>query len=256
MLLTTVVPYEKDRWSDKRRRPTFSYDVKVTEDHPELPEPHVVIEWELEDRRDEYTPRGLSTLADYPEVITKANAHLIWPLVKRGFPVDKVPYRSHMTVIHKLLDINGWSNLYDIFTIHDNEQGWGFMGGTGCGRLIHHLTFSKVLGVREDVAQDIKKSPKHWVKWHLATVLFTSMLGEVKQVREDRKYLRDAIKEDELFVTLHAKPDCQETVRYVGAQGYVVRGAGLERCSCTKCAKKLGVAVDNRGRRMAGAREV
>lgn len=239
MEFQVTIPYEeKSVYGGGLRRPTVYYNEKLIKD---VPDKEIVMGFRIGKGGE-----GFHSLCNHAEVIKTKNADAVWALVKDQFDVNKVPGQYAVLVIYAMLNAKGWNNLYDLFEILENQTGFGWMGGTGCGRLVHDLTFHKVLGVKAEHAGA-------GLKWVLATLLFSSMLGKVKGVRQEHKHLRDRLKEDEVFVTLAAKPKCQATVHYHGAHGYPLLGIKADEISCKKCAKKLGLEPNARGRRMAGA---
>ncbi len=172
------------------------------------------------------------------------NVDAILEIMAGALSETNVPNRFVIPVIDNLLSVKGWYNYYQNFTILDDQRGFGYMGGAGCGKLIHDLTFSKILGVNPELTG---------VRRTLAAMQFNGMLGEVKEIRRTNKHLREALAEDHIFVTLNARPMCQATVRYRNAHGYPVVNGATADCSCTKCCKKLNVVPDAAGRRRAGA---
>lgn len=162
------------------------------------------------------------------KLITPENIDAVLEIV-----IEKVEYffgRYDLALLNTLVKKYnlGWE---DIFEIDRNQKGFGFMGGTGCGQNIHHLTYDKVLGVKSGLEPKIEK---------LATTFFAGLLGERLKLRESKKYLRENIKEEDVYVTINAKPDCQRTVNYTKAHGFPLKGTKAENITCLKCAKKFG----------------
>ncbi len=250
MKFNMILPYEKDGYRGHGfRRPSVYSGERVlseVEDDGTGDLGSVTIEFEEDGKGWDGKPRtDFGHLATRWQVITEKNVDAILELFAGALNEKSVPTRWTLPLVELLLRCKGWANLYDNFDILDDQTGFGYMGGTGCGRLIHDLRFSKILGVKPSL-KGIRRT--------LAAMCFNGMLGAVKDIRQENKHLREALTEDQVFVTMNAKPTCQATVAYHNAHGYpVVNGSSVD-CSCTKCAKKLGVVANAAGRRRAGAK--
>lgn len=172
----------------------------------------------------EFEATRLDVLSDYAgSAITEKNAKAVWAEVRNEF-VGKVGFRMYggiLSTILRRLD-HGFSTVYDFLY---EQKGLGFMGGTGCGTKVHHLTYDVATGVKDGLDPLVTEVAQAW---------FNLMMGELKYFRRETKHLRDNIGEAELVLTFNAHPTCQKTVRYVGAKGYPLRNA---KVTCAKCAK-------------------
>ncbi len=254
LILMATLPYEKGRrsaWNGGAlERPEVKHGETVIS---EIVGESVLISYELKKASYGEWVDGINRLYKHTDGINEGNADAVWAIVKSQFNVNKVPNSYYMPIVKRLLYVKGWGDFWDIFTIVEDQSGFGYMGGTGCGSLIHDLRFHKVMGVKEELGASATPGTQDHLKWVLATLLFSHMLGEVKGIRQGNKRLREAVAEDDIFVTLNARPMCQATVHCHGAHGYPVRNGKIEDTSCTKCAKKLGVTANAAGRRKAGA---
>jgi hypothetical protein len=249
MKFTVELLYEKPRGWSQFRRPYINPGEKVLS---EVKDKSVTIEFELKPGYSPTHVEGIERLADHPSLVTKDNVLAVWAIIKRAFSVNKVPYRGHGPLLHRMTDALGYFNYESLFEIIYNQEGWGFMGGTGCGTLVHKLKFHKIMGVKPELTKSVTAATKNTlgVVWALASLRFNLILGEVKAVRLANKHLRDTVKEEDIFVTLEARPICQATVAYVGAHGYCIRGAQENAITCTKCAKKLNLPIDPKKRKV------
>jgi hypothetical protein len=232
--------YRNREWVTVAMRPNISHDetvVSETQPNDKGRGGVVVVSYDVKVEKSAYSGKmevkNLSLLArDAAEVITAENVDAVWELVKTEYAIDAVPNKYYFDVIPAVLRAKGWYDYSSNFVMEFNCEAWGYMGGTGCGQLIHKLLFDKIIAVRPELTG---------VRKHVVTLWFSYMLGAVKATRAEHAHLRDTVAEDELFVTLNAHPICQNSVRYVGASGYPVKAATEATCSCSKCAAKLGI---------------
>jgi len=162
------------------------------------------------------------------QLINKENVDDLFTIFEQS--ISHINYITERIELAKVfLSFYGEYDSYTaVFEILKDQKGYGYMGGTGCGTKIHHLTFDKIVGVKEGLPKKVER---------LAEIWLAGMLGIISKIVADKKYLRDAIKEEDLFVTLNAHPDCQNTVRYVEAQGFPIEGVSVENITCKKCLK-------------------
>jgi hypothetical protein len=164
------------------------------------------------------------------ELIDKDNADDIFKLYKQYIGNKSYRMKNTMSIIGALLKIYNGSDSYSaVFNILENQKGYGYMGGVGCGKNIHHLTFDKIIGVKENLFKNEKELAEFWL---------AGMMDVLREIREGKKYLRDVIAEKDLFVSLNAKPDCQVSVAHVDAHGFPIKGATVKDITCKKCLKK------------------
>lgn len=162
------------------------------------------------------------------QAITPKNVKAVWAAIRHEF-VDKVGYRMYGAILANVLEALGAGyNFYTVYELLKDQKGLGFMGGTGVGNKIHNITYTKVVGVKSGLDPLVTEVAQAW---------FNLMLGELKYTRKETKHLRDAVAEDELVLAINAKPECQATVRYVGAKGYPVRQQSKARVTCAKCSE-------------------
>lgn len=167
------------------------------------------------------------------ELINKDNADDIFRLYKQYIGNRSYRMKNTMVIIHTLLKIYNGSGSYSaVFNILENQKGFGYMGGVGCGKNIHHLTFDKIIGVKENLFKNEKELAEFWL---------AGMMDVLREIREGKKYLRDVIAEKDLFVSLNARPDCQETVAHVDAHGFPIKNGDIKDITCKKCLKKGSV---------------
>ncbi len=249
MKLQVVIPFEKNAIGQLVPPRGFYNERVVSVDHEAK---NAIVEFGLEG------PADTSSLVTRPQAVTEKNVDEIWNIIRIApeLSVNRTPSRYTMDLITHLLSAKGWANLYDLFDVLPNQKGFGFMGGTGCGRLVHDLVYDLATGVKPELAAIGKIGSEAHMKWQLATLMYSGMLGHVQQVRQDNKHLRDRLAEREVFVTLRARPTCQQSVAYVTAHGYPLPGGETRAVdlSCTKCAKHLKLPVNAVGRRRAGVR--
>jgi hypothetical protein len=149
------------------------------------------------------------------DLIGKDNADDIFEICKEYIGNRSWELKRIINVIGALLEVYGNYNSYSsVFNIIKNQKGYGYMGGTGCGKNIHHLTFDKIVGVKDNLPIKVKNLAEFWL---------AGMLQILNEVRKSKKHLRDIIAEKDLYVTLGAKPDCQNTVAHVDAHGFPVK---------------------------------
>lgn len=171
-------------------------------------------------------PYHIDVLSEIVGTITSKNVKAIWAAIRSEF-VDKVGYRGYENILRQISYTLGYNDFDSLFTILYDQKGMGFMGGTGCGTKIHHLTYNKITGVLPGLDPLITEVAQAW---------FNLMLGSLRYTRNEHKHLRDNLREEELFITFGAHPGCQRTVRFVGAQGYpLVRQD--KPITCAKCGK-------------------
>jgi hypothetical protein len=236
MKFTVVLPYtRRSRHSDSpMQRPYLHNAYKVVS---EIVGESVTISFEQGVLKGESGRVDFGHLTTFPRVITEKNVDAVLELVGDELDVNRKPDLHTLPVVEALLTAKGWNNDRENYDMLDGQEGWGFMGGTGCGALVHKLRYTKVLGVK----------PEHvGVRRVLAAMQFNAWLGQVKAIRAENAHLREAVSADELFVTYNAHPICQATVRHFHARGFLVGKAGAEHCSCTKCAAKLGITANRR----------
>jgi hypothetical protein len=246
---TLTLPYEEDKvWSTHGlRRPSVYSGERI---ESEVLGVSVTVSFEF----DQYSVDcyGFGHLSTRPEVINESNVDAILKLfsgakARRHFGEDVVPSKWTLPVVGRLLSAKGWGNSMDLYDVLFDQEGFGFMGGSGCGRLLHKLHYTKVLSVKPSLKG---------VRRTLAAMQFNGWLGEVKEIRDDNKHIREALTENDLFVTWSARPICQDSVHHWGARGFLLEGAGPDQCTCTKCAKKLGITVNANLRKRQGADRV
>lgn len=235
MRFQVTLPYESQRVYRNGEpavmmvRPRVGDGLKVVKD---VVDKHVVVSFEV--KKD---TTSFGHLTGFPGVITAKNVDAVLELVEHLLDATRVPNKYDLRVVTQLLVMKGWGLVEDNYDVLYDQEGWGYMGGTGCGTLIHKLRFNKILGVLPALTG---------VQRTLAAMQFNGWLGEVKAIRAERSHLRESVTEDELFVTLGAHPICQNTVAYVGARGFPVKAATEQHCSCTKCADKLGITASHK----------
>jgi hypothetical protein len=143
------------------------------------------------------------------------------------------------------LEVYGNYNSYSsVFNIIKNQKGYGYMGGTGCGKNIHHLTFDKIVGVKEGLPKKVKELAEFWL---------AGMLQILNEVRKSKKHLRDIIAEKDLYVTLGAKPDCQNTVAHVDTHGFPVKEYTIDNITCKKCLKRANFKAEAYAKHVCGS---
>jgi hypothetical protein len=164
-------------------------------------------------------------------LINKDNADDIFNIYKKYVGTSSYKMKKSLPVIFALLNIYTNKNFsYDsIFNILKNQSGYGYMGGVGCGKNIHKLTFDKIIGVKSGLSKEVNELAEFWL---------AGMMEQLYEIRKNKKYLREVIEEKDLFVALNAKPDCQETVAHVNSQGFVIKNATKKDITCKKCLKK------------------
>lgn len=160
-------------------------------------------------------------------LINEDNADDIFKIYKEYITNHSYMLKLTISVINSLLKIYGEYNSYlAVFNIIENQKGYGYMGGVGCGKNVHHLTFNKIVGIKDGLPIKVNELAEFWL---------AGMLYVLKDIRKNKKYLRDIIAEQDLFVTLNAKPDCQKTVAHVNAHGFPIKGATIKNITCKKC---------------------
>lgn len=231
MKFTVTLSYVRGRWNDSPRvRPSVYYDETVVS---EVKGESVTISFE----QGAIPANSRSTFGHFatrPSAITKENVDTVITLLAAQLSESTLVDKSTGLVVDHLLASKGWGHDRENFDMLDNQEAWGFMGGTGCGNLIHRLSFTKVLGVKPSLTG---------TRRILAAMQFNGWLGQVKAIRDENKHLRDLVTEDQLFVSYNAHPICQSSVNHWSARGFVVGSATESNCSCSKCAKKLGISV-------------
>ena len=229
MKMLLNLPYEKHPWMSFLKPPTFYSGERLVKDDAERNIRTIEIE---------VNQNQLSRLQGHTEqLITVDNADEVWEAIKKAFDVNRTAWFPYGVIFTRLLAVKGWLNYGELYNIEYDQIGYGYMGGTGCGRLVHEISYSKIVSVKYDSIAD----PRKWV-W--AQLLFKCMAGEVKALRDHNKHLRENIEEKDIFVTLNARPTCQKTVAYRGARGFLLKSGGLKHLTCIHCAKNLGVKVE------------
>lgn len=179
------------------------------------------------------------------DLINKDNVDDIFLIYKEYIDTRSWRLKNTVNVIGALLEAYGEYNSYSsVFNIIKNQKGYGYMGGTGCGKNIHHLTFDKIVGVKEGLPIKVKKLAEFWL---------AGMLQILKEVRESKKYLRDIIAEKDLYVTVGARPDCQNTVAHVNAHGFPVKEYTVDNITCKKCLKRANFKAEAYARHVCGS---
>jgi hypothetical protein len=179
------------------------------------------------------------------DLINKENVDDIFWIYKEYIGNRSWELKRTVNVIGALLNVYGDYNSYSsVFNIIKNQKGYGYMGGTGCGKNVHHLTFDKIVGVKENLPVKVKKLAEFWL---------AGMLQILNEVRESKKYLRDIISEKYLYVTIGARPDCQNTVAHVNAHGFPVKEYTIDNITCKKCLKRADFKAEAYARHVCGS---
>ncbi len=239
MKLQVTLKPEKNDWGGYYPVHQGSGD-RIIQDNRMVKEPRdrtLVVEFEASSE-DRYPNHRLDS--HFAELITAQNKNTITEIllenmkqvVKDSFGIWQ--YQGLMAALAwEWCPVRTFDPINHCFDLLGNQKGFGFMGGTGCGRLIHDLTFTKILGPKKGLKGPLAETAVYW---------FAAMLGTTKHLREETKHLRDAIKEEDLFVTVGAFPGCQRTVKNYHAIGYPVKGIkALEGMTCKKCRKAHGL---------------
>jgi len=183
------------------------------------------------------------------QIVTPENAAFVWKQVKSLNDLTKSPlYKKYTNILSCLIQnlSKGGNSFYnnDVWATTLNLSGYGYMGGTGCGKLIHHLHYNRLDGVSSKATGILRE---------IAQARFDQMREAVETIHQENKHLREGIEKKALVITFDAHPTCQATVRYHSAYGYPVGSATQETVGCTKCAKKLGITANAQQRKNAGA---
>jgi hypothetical protein len=236
MKFTITLPYtRRGRYSDSPRQRPYLHNAYTVVS--EVVGESVTVSFEQEVCKADGNRVDFGHLAHHPRAITVKNADAVLELVAGVLGEGKMLDEYTLPVVETLLAAKGWGSDRANYDMLDGQEGWGFMGGTGCGQLVHKLLFTKVLGVNPELTG---------VRRTLAAMQFNGWLGQVKAIRNESKHLRDAVTEDQLFVTYNAHPICQASVHYHSARGFLVSAATEATCSCSKCAAKLGIKTADR----------
>lgn len=174
----------------------------------------------------EFDAERLDVLVDCCDAITPKNVKEIWALIRPEF-VRKAGWRLYGNIPQACLNAMG-QNFMTVYDFLYDQKGVGFMGGTGCGKKIHHLTYNKVTGVKTGANALITEIAEAW---------YNLMLGELRYQRKETKHIRDNIAEPDLVLTFGAVPGCQRTVAHHDARGFPLATQSLGKITCAKCAK-------------------
>jgi hypothetical protein len=128
------------------------------------------------------------------------------------------------SIVLRLWTMKGY-NFDTMFDITYGFKGIGYMGGTGVGTNVHHLTLDIVTGVK------VKTEPFKT----LGAIWISARTGELLDVRQKAVHLREQIAEADVYCVLSAHPDCQQTVKYQTALGYPVKSFTAKNITCLNC---------------------